>query len=241
MKVILTGATGFVGSHVLHALLADPTITTVFALTRAPLSASSYLTPAHLSSSKLVEIAHDDFLSYPPALLDRLRGASACLWCIGGRHTQRSRWATDEEYVRVSVAFTTKAAEAFRTALAAEQTFRFVFCSGHATELDESRSLWVMGRTRKVKGMAEKALFELARGHAADSPFEAYAVRPCGIYQKDPSLKDRLMTAVVLPSCRAEELAAVMVEVAKVGSQKQIVVHERIRAWGGELIKKAEK
>lgn len=236
MKVLLTGATGFVGAHTLHALLADPRIATVLTLTRAPLSKSPYITSRHLESAKLVEIVHDDLGSYPPALLERLRGVRACVWCVGGRHTQRSRWPTDDEYVRVSVEYSRACAEAL--AGVASAPLRFVFCSGHATELDQGKSLWVMERTRKVKGMAESALFEVP-GKIAGR-VEAYSVRPCGIYQKNPTLKDRFLTAVVLPSCRVEELAVVMVEVAVEGNRERIVPHEKIKEWGGRLLKEGK-
>ncbi|OJD31757.1 nad-dependent dehydratase [Diplodia corticola] len=268
MKVLLVGATGFVGSFTLRLLLADPAVSAVVTLTRSALSASPYIHSRHLESPKLIEIVHaaaaaddDDSGTYPAALLDRhLRGVRACLWCVGGRHTQRGRgrWPTDADYVRASVDLPVRYAEALRDRVveaAAEEgggaapssppppppPFRFVFCSGHGAEWDQGKSLWVMGRTRKVKGMAEKALFELAEkeggGKGARRRFETYSVRPCGIYQKNPSVKDLFMTSVVLPSCHVEELAAVMVEIAKNGSEEQIVVHERIRKWGGELLK----
>ncbi|KKY22114.1 putative nucleoside-diphosphate-sugar [Diplodia seriata] len=242
MKVLLVGATGFVGSFALRALLADPAVGTVVTLTRSPLSNSAYIHSRHLESPKLIEIVHpDDFFSYPGDLLDRqLRGVRACIWTIGGRHTQRSRWPTDEDYVRVSVDLPVHYADALRDRVATANEggpapFRFVFCSGHGTEWDQEKSLWVMERTRKVKGMAEKALFKLAEG--SEGRFEAYSVRPCGIYQKNPSLKDLFLTSVVLPSCHVEELAAVMVEIAKNGSKEQIVAHERVGRWGRELLK----
>lgn len=252
MKVLLVGATGFVGSYALRALLADPAVGTVVTLTRAPLSNSAYIHSRHLESPKLVEVVHPDLFDYPDdddgPLARHLRGVRACLWCVGGRHTQRSRWPTDDDYVRVSVDFPLKCAEALRDRFAAAAAnegadhpppppFRFVFCSGHAAEWDQAKNLWVMERTRKVKGTAEKALFALAE--ESKGRFEAYTVRPCGIYQKNPSLKDLFLTSVVLPSCHVEELAAVMIEIAKNGSKDQIVVHERIRKWGGELLKDA--
>ncbi|KAH7053122.1 hypothetical protein B0J12DRAFT_45948 [Macrophomina phaseolina] len=247
MKVLLTGATGLIGSHTLHALLADASITTVYTLTRAPLSTSPFLSPAtHLSSPKLVQLTTTDFSTYPPALLAQLRGVSACIWCIGGRHTQRSarRWESDAEYVRVSVEYTRACARALAEGVvpfAEGGRFRFVFLSGHATEWEEGRRLRVMGRTRVVKGMAEKMLFGMAEESAKEEGpvFEAYSVRPCGVYEKRPTVVGTLLTTFVLPSCRVEEVAAVLVEVAKRGvevGEDRIVVHERIKEWGGRLL-----
>jgi hypothetical protein len=74
--------------------------------------------------------------------------------CIGGRHTQTSRWPTHEEYVRDSVDITLAAAKAIIKDVVPklqEKPFRFVFCSGDSTELDPNRHLWILETTRKVK------------------------------------------------------------------------------------------
>jgi nucleoside-diphosphate-sugar epimerase len=150
MKIIVTGATGFVGQSVVETCVADDSITTIFILSRRPLDE-----PRIISSDKVVTILHNDFLNYDDNLLRKLSGVSACLWCIGGRHTQTSRWPTHAEYVKVSVDYALAAAKAFTKSLAPQldqgERFRFVLCSGHATELDQNKKLWIMGPTRKVK------------------------------------------------------------------------------------------
>lgn len=78
--------------------------------------------------------------------------------CIGGRHTQHSRW-TPEEYLRVTVDYTAAATRAFAAMMkreramtpAQDDVFRFVYCSGDASELVYNRSLWIMGPTRRAK------------------------------------------------------------------------------------------
>jgi hypothetical protein len=77
--------------------------------------------------------------------------------CIGGRHTQTSRWPTLEEYLQVTVDYTVAAARAFASISVAQarhepgRNFRFVFCSGHASELTYCKNLWIMGPTRRAK------------------------------------------------------------------------------------------
>jgi len=74
MKVIITGATGFVGSALARQSIADPRISSVLILTRrAPEDDIA-------GDAKVTVIEHDDFASYPPELLAKLVGAEACLW-----------------------------------------------------------------------------------------------------------------------------------------------------------------
>ncbi|KAI7361133.1 hypothetical protein KC336_g21875, partial [Hortaea werneckii] len=78
MKLILTGATGFIGAAVLDHALTHPLITQVVALSRRPL-------PIHHHHSKLHTIIHRDFTTYPPSLLhnEYLRDAEAVIWALG--------------------------------------------------------------------------------------------------------------------------------------------------------------
>lgn len=74
MKVILTGATGFVGLEVLKQCLQNPSITSVVVLARREL-------PATVSNNpKLTVKIITDFLSYSDDLISDLRGAEACIW-----------------------------------------------------------------------------------------------------------------------------------------------------------------
>jgi hypothetical protein len=76
MKLILTGATGFVGTEVLTQTLANPSITSIIALSRKPL-------PSTLASDpKLKVVLLEDFTSYPPTIMSQLAGADACIWYV---------------------------------------------------------------------------------------------------------------------------------------------------------------
>ena len=59
MQVILTGATGFVGSELLAQLIARPDLSRSSCLSRRPLSRSS---------PQLELLLHDDFAPYAPEL-----------------------------------------------------------------------------------------------------------------------------------------------------------------------------
>ncbi|OTA92583.1 hypothetical protein M434DRAFT_387111 [Hypoxylon sp. CO27-5] len=146
MKIIITGATGFVGSEVVRQAIADEKITHAFVLTRKPL-------PEDLAKNpKLTVIEHKDFSTYPPELLSQLAGAEGCVWALGGRATQ---FPNVETARKVSVDYTLAAAKAFIDELAPKlpepQKFRFVFCSGKFAEWDQDKSLLMLADTRKIK------------------------------------------------------------------------------------------
>lgn len=146
MKIVLTGATGFIGGAVLQQCIAKPSISTIFVLTRRDL-------PKDLSSSpKVTVILHDDFMSWPDSLLEQLRGAEGCIWCVGGRATSFPDVATAR---KVCVDFTLAAARKFKTALASQmgegRKFHFVFCSGWGAEMDPGKRFWMLADTRRIK------------------------------------------------------------------------------------------
>ena len=76
MHLILTGATGLVGSGVLHNMLTNDGVTTVSILSRRPV-------PMAEGHQKVKVIIHDDFKSYPSDLLEQLKGATGCVWALG--------------------------------------------------------------------------------------------------------------------------------------------------------------
>lgn len=76
MKVILTGVTGFIDSEVLTQCQKDPTITSIIALTRRSLSESITNDP------KVEVIVMEDFNTYSEEVVEKMKGADACIWYI---------------------------------------------------------------------------------------------------------------------------------------------------------------
>ena len=86
MKLIVTGATGFVGTEVIRQALYNPAVTSVVALARKPV-----LPPDNAGSdadiSKLQSIILEDWTSpYPESARAYIKGADACIWFAKAGH-----------------------------------------------------------------------------------------------------------------------------------------------------------
>ena len=82
MHVVLSGATGLVGTAVLDAMIRAKDITKITVLSRRPIK---------LADDRINVIIHKDFSSYDPSLLDKLQGAEACVWAQGISQYQVSK------------------------------------------------------------------------------------------------------------------------------------------------------
>ena len=86
MHLILTGATGLVGSACLHQMLTNDLITTVSIISRR-------LVPMAEGYPKVRVLLHTDFMEYPDDLLEQLRGAAGCVWALGvSANDVRKEW-----------------------------------------------------------------------------------------------------------------------------------------------------
>ena len=153
MNLLITGATGMVGSELLRQAIADNDVRSVIALSRKPLD---------IQHPKLKTVIHKDFLDYG-SLHTLFAETDACAWCLGVSQLQVSK----EEYVIITYDYTMTAATAM---LAANPKINFVFVSGEGAD-QSGKTKALFGR---VKGKAEKDLSEL--------PFEKLIItRPGGI------------------------------------------------------------
>lgn len=143
MKVIMTGATGNIGSHTLKAVLSSEKITSVIALSRRPLD---------VQHPKLTTIIQKDFNSYPDSLLEQLSGAEAGLWCMGA-------FTADQD---LNHDFPLAFARAWATKLP-EKKMRFVFLSGALREKDLVTKMMKKEEAIRVKVWAENDLYAFAQ------------------------------------------------------------------------------
>jgi len=84
MHLILTGATGLVGSGVLNHMLQTPSITQISILSRRPVAQAE-------GHPKAKVIIQEDFSSYSEDVLRELKGAEGVVWAQGISQTQVSK------------------------------------------------------------------------------------------------------------------------------------------------------
>jgi nucleoside-diphosphate-sugar epimerase len=209
VKVILTGATGFVGAEVLRQLFVHADVSAVTVLTRRPLS---------VTHPKLTAVLHDDFAAYDDQLLASLADHGACIWTLGGK---ASDFDSPADYERVTHRFTL----AFARGVAShEQPFSFCCLSGMGADPTESSRLPWERMTRHLKGRTERDLAALSTEHPG---FSSYAFRPGGILPVDGSpLVQRLLAPWVV---RVDVLAAAMMHVAMRGHRLRTIENAEIK------------
>ncbi|KAL3472274.1 hypothetical protein BJX99DRAFT_9084 [Aspergillus californicus] len=227
MKIILTGASGYIGQEIVSQCLAHPAITSIIALSRRDLGVKNDKLRVHLMKD-------DDFLNYSdPALINELKGANACLWALGLRP---SKATNEQQNRRVSLDYPAAAATAFQQAFTAgsdsasvQSRFRFVYISGAGVERDQNRSLWFSGSFRRLRGETENVL--LKHRDANPDVFETYILRPGLVPSTQGTLKDRLWSLV--PSVRMDFLAKAMIDIALNGHKEDTILNENItKEWG---------
>jgi nucleoside-diphosphate-sugar epimerase len=167
MKIVLTGATGFVGSEVLLQLLEHPKVTQVTALVRRPLPQDH---------PKLRCILHTDFTRYDESLLGELSDHAGCIWAIGGK---ASDIPDPAEYERVTHTTTIAFAQALATH--AKGHFNFCYLSGMGASPKENTWLSWERSTRHLKGRTERDLRRIQERH---KNFSARSFRAGGIFPK---------------------------------------------------------
>lgn len=83
MHLILTGATGLVGSGVLDAMIKMKEVAKIRILSRQPVAMAEAA-----KDPRINVIINPDFEKYDPAVLSQLKGAQGCVWALGISQTQ---------------------------------------------------------------------------------------------------------------------------------------------------------
>ncbi|KAJ5650222.1 uncharacterized protein N7484_003945 [Penicillium longicatenatum] len=137
MKLIVSGATGLVGSEIIRQALRNSSVTEVVALARKPVAIDDS------NASKLKNVVIRDYAEYPDEVKAQLAGADACIWTVAVTPF-RSGGFDFAEVKRVCQDCTSAGFKAVYEAGPA-RPFRFLYFSAEGTPQDPSQRPYFLG------------------------------------------------------------------------------------------------
>ena len=202
MKVILTGATGYVGEGVLLECLKHPEVEHVLVVGRRTCGREH---------AKLKELLVPDFMKLE-AVKDQLSGYDACFFCAGVSSVGKG----EEEYTRLTYDTTMAFARALH-AVSPQATFTYV--SGAGTNPD-GRQMWA-----RVKGRTEQELSTLGFRQQFNFRPGIMTVTPG---MKNPTWWMRVLVPVfglVMPwvTCSMKQVGLAMIHAVQRGYPKNVL------------------
>jgi uncharacterized protein YbjT (DUF2867 family) len=216
IKVLITGATGFVGEGVLLECLANPDVAEVLMVNRKPF---------HIQHPKLKELIVPDFFEIDK-YASELNGYDACFYCAG----ISSAGMKEKDYTRITYDTTIAFANAL---LSVNKAFTFCFVSGsHTDSSEKGKVMWA-----RVKGKTENALSKMAFKHV-------YNFRPAGMIPTAGQQNAKTwykfiikLLAVLMPGyvSTLREVGLAMIHAVLNGSEKQILEVSDIKVLAAGL------
>ncbi|KAI1161834.1 NAD(P)-binding protein [Nemania serpens] len=231
MKLVVTGATGFVGREIIRQSLSHPKITSVVALARSPVAAPNALL-AGADPSKLRSVVIQDYEVYPDEVKKEFSGAGACIWTVAITPS-KSKTYDFEEVRRICQTSPIACLRSMHEAGPAAP-FRFLYMSGAAAERDPTKTPTFMPQYGLMRGEAENQL--LALGRELDG-VEVAAAKP-GYITVSGDLARAAMGAMVrvisgIPSVNVDDLVAAMLNQVVEGFENEpLMPQDLIRIAG---------
>ncbi|KAI1444283.1 NAD(P)-binding protein [Annulohypoxylon stygium] len=224
MKLIVSGATGFVAKEVIRQSLSISEITSIIALARKPVSAPEKL-PEGADVSKLRSVVVKDYDQYPEDVRKEFAGASACIWTVAITPS-KSKMYDFEEVKRICQTCTLSGFNAIYES-GVSKPFRFLYTSGAATERDQTKTPRFQPQYSLMRGETETKVLALA---SELDRVEACVAKPGFITAPGEILKSiagtMIQLTVGIPSISVVDLAKVMLDQVINGFEKEPLMPE---------------
>ncbi|KAK3936723.1 hypothetical protein QBC46DRAFT_394324 [Diplogelasinospora grovesii] len=235
MKLIVAGATGYVGSEVVRQALRRRDITSVVALARRPVE---ILDTVEGDVGKLKSVVIKDYDDYPEKVKKEFEGADGCIWTVAITPS-KSRSLPFDEVKRVCQDCTMSGLDALYSAAAVdkrEEPFRFIYMSGAVTSRDRSVTPRFMPEYSWMRGETETKVLEYAAAHKG---MEACVAKP-GYITGGDAMRTVMGTALRLtmsvPNVTLQQVSAAMLEQVTKGFERDTLENEDLVKAGQQVL-----
>ncbi|KAI3328122.1 NAD(P)-binding protein [Xylariaceae sp. AK1471] len=235
MKLIVTGATGFVGREVIRQSLSRPEITSVVALARSPVAVPEKLSVGG-DASKLKSVVIQDYEVYLDEVKKEFSGAGACIWTVAITPS-KSKAFDFEEVKRICQTSTIAGLRAMHEAGPATP-FRFLYMSGAAAERDPTKTSKFMPEYSSMRGETENQVLALAKelgGIEAAAAKPGYITAPGDIARFAMGTMVRVVAGI--PPISVTDLAAAMLDQVAKGFEKEPLMPDDLIRIAGTIPK----
>ncbi|KAF4445860.1 NAD(P)-binding protein [Fusarium austroafricanum] len=215
MKLIVIGASGYVGSEIIRQSLKLPQLTSVVAVSRNSVSPPAGTTPTRFES-----VVVEDYGSYPEHVRAAFHHADACIWTVG--ITPMTYESLDPTQARkICIDDTVTGLQAMIDS-SPTKPFRFLYMSGADAETDQTKTPSFMPEYFLMRGEAENQVMSFVRQHPGE--VVACVARPGFIIDEHTDvqgLKARMPKDITV--IRVESVAAALLQQALNGFDKEII------------------
>ncbi|KAJ4317797.1 hypothetical protein N0V84_007159 [Fusarium piperis] len=240
MKLVVAGATGFLGTEVVRQALSHPKITSIIALARRQTAIPEGLGP-QADASKLKSVACDDFMNYPENVRAEISDADACIWLIAITPV-KSKTFPQDEVRKICHDYPLAGADVFSSLARKEKAdpFRFVYVSGSNTERDPAKKPWILGDYCVMRGQVETEV--LGRAKKSNGALKACVFKPGLINTANTSMLVKGFQGVArvligLPNIQRDETAAALLDKAVNGFEKDTFMNQEMIEIGRGALK----
>ncbi|KAJ9194607.1 hypothetical protein DTO166G4_4313 [Paecilomyces variotii] len=241
MKLIVAGATGFVGTEVVRQALSNPGITSVIALARRTTPVPQNTDPG-ADISKLKCVVTDNFEEYSEDARKDLSDADACIWLLAVTPS-KSKTMPWEEVRKICYDYTVKGLETIAQLprdISAGKPLRFIYTSGAMSERDQSNKPWLLGDYCLMRGATESFVLNYAK--ESKCAVEAAVAKPGlinapGKMNMAVNVLSKIGRSMIgLPMVDVSEVAATLIDQSVNGLEKETLLNEDLVRIGQKAL-----